>query len=98
MPQVLELAHLVQQHRVAQVQVGRGRVEAGLDPQRPALGQARGQFVDLEDFVGAAGDQFKGLAGGVGLGHGGAFQELGGNEGNVTAVEWINVILTFTAK
>ena len=34
--QVLELAHLVEQHGVAQMQVGRGRIEAGLDAQRPA--------------------------------------------------------------
>jgi hypothetical protein len=46
------------------VQVGRGRVEAGLDPQRAAQLQAGGQFLALEDFVAAAGDQVEGVAGG----------------------------------
>jgi len=32
MPQVLELAHLVQDDGVADVDVGRGRVQAQLDP------------------------------------------------------------------
>jgi len=40
-PQVLELAHLVQHDRVAQVQVGRGRVEAELDPQWHAVASDR---------------------------------------------------------
>jgi len=43
------------------LQVGRGRVEAGLDPQRAALLQAGGQFLALEDFVAAAGDQVEGV-------------------------------------
>ena len=34
---VLELAQLLQHDGVAEVDVGRGRVEAELDPQRPAL-------------------------------------------------------------
>ena len=64
MAQVLELAHLVQQHGVADVQVRRGGVEPGLDPQGPAPGfHGRGepgfQLLALEDFVGAAADQFK---------------------------------------
>jgi len=46
-PQVLELPHLVKKHRVADMQVGRGRVETGLDPQRAALAQAGGQFIHL---------------------------------------------------
>ena len=37
MPQLLKLAHLVDQHRVANMQIWRRRVEAGLDDQRPAL-------------------------------------------------------------
>ena len=57
---ILELAHLVQQDRVAKVQVGRGRIETGLDPQRAPerelflelgshqdLGSAAAQFIDL---------------------------------------------------
>ena len=42
MAELLKLPELVQQHRVAEVQVGRGRVEAGLDAQRlAALAGAR---------------------------------------------------------
>ena len=63
MAEVLELPHLVEQHRVAQVQVRRGRVEARLDPQRPAERQPALQLVALEDFVGAAADQFEGMSG-----------------------------------
>ena len=60
--QVLELPHLVEQHGVADVQVRRGRVEAGLDAQRAArLAGGRVQFLALEDLVGAAADQFKGV-------------------------------------
>jgi hypothetical protein len=36
MPEFLELAHLVEQHGVAEMQVGRSRVEAGLDAQAAA--------------------------------------------------------------
>ena len=61
MAKVLELAHLVQQHCVAQVQVGRSGVEAGLDPQRAAFLQARAQILELEDLVGTAADQGKGF-------------------------------------
>jgi hypothetical protein len=39
--QVLQLAHLVEHHRVAQVDVGRGRVQPQLDAQRLAGGSAR---------------------------------------------------------
>ena len=34
MPQILQLAHLVQNHRVTDVNIRRGRIEAELDPQR----------------------------------------------------------------
>ncbi len=61
MAEVLELTHLVQQHRVAQVQVRRGGVEAGLDAQRAAFLQARAQILELEDLVGTAADQGKGF-------------------------------------
>ena len=57
MAEVLELPHLVEQHGVAEVQVGGGRVEAGLDPQRAAELEPGLQFVGLEDLVGAAADQ-----------------------------------------
>jgi hypothetical protein len=54
MPQVLKLAHLIQQYGVTQVQVGRGRVEAGLDAQRPTAFQSLDQLLALDDFVSAA--------------------------------------------
>ena len=38
-PSVLELAQLLEHDRVAEVDVGGGRVEAELDPQRPAFGE-----------------------------------------------------------
>jgi hypothetical protein len=44
-PQVLQLAQLVQHHGVAQVQVGRGRVEAQLDAQRLAALFGTRQFL-----------------------------------------------------
>ena len=40
MPQILELTHLVQHHRVAQVQVRRRGIQTQLDAQRPVLLQA----------------------------------------------------------
>ena len=68
--EVLELPQLVDQHRVAEMQVGRGRIEAGLDPQRTPFLEARFQFFALEQFFAAAGDQGEGLLDG-GFGHGG---------------------------
>ena len=46
MAQILEVLHLAQQDGVAQVQIGRGGVEAGLDAQRrpfwrPATSRSR---------------------------------------------------------
>ena len=38
MPEILKMLHLAQQNRVAQVQVGRGGIEAGLDAKRTAVG------------------------------------------------------------
>ncbi len=55
MAELLELAHLVDEHRVPDVQVGRGRVEAGLDDQRPALPEFGRQSVLGQHLVGAAG-------------------------------------------
>src|SRR3546814_7107899 len=52
--EVLELPHLVEQHGVADVQVRRGRVEAGLDPQRPARLQPCFELLALENLVGTA--------------------------------------------
>ncbi len=50
MPHVLQLAHLVQHHRVAQVDVGRGGVQPQLDAQRHAGGAAAGQLADELGF------------------------------------------------
>ncbi len=52
-PQVLQLAHLVEQHGVAEVQVGRGRVETGLDAQRTPLFELLDQFGFEQQFVAA---------------------------------------------
>ena len=62
---VLELAQLAQDHGVAEVDVGRGRVDPELHPQRPALAQlalerALGQGVD-----GVAGEETGRLARGL---------------------------------
>ena len=54
--QVLELAQLVDQYRVAQVQIRRGGVESGLYPQGPASGEALGELLLDEDLLGAAFD------------------------------------------
>ena len=45
MAQVLQLAHLVEHHRVAEVQVGRGGVHAKLDAQRHTRGLRAGQLL-----------------------------------------------------
>jgi hypothetical protein len=37
MAEILEVAQLVDQHGVAEMQIRRGRVEARLDPQRPTM-------------------------------------------------------------
>ena len=52
---------------MTQVEVGRGQVEASLDPQRTAGGEARFQVFALEDFVRAAGDEVDGV---LVVGHG----------------------------
>ena len=71
MPQILELAHFVEQHGVAKVQIGRSGVKASLDPQRPAAvfhgrGQTRLELFALEDFVTTTGNQLDSL---LQLGH-----------------------------
>ena len=65
--ELLEVAQLADEHRVAEVEVGRGGVEAGLDAQRDAgvagLFEARGEGVGRggcggrDDFGGALGDE-----------------------------------------
>ncbi len=59
MAEVLELPHLVEQHGVAEVQIRRRRIEAGLDAQRAAELQARLELLALDDLVGAAADQIE---------------------------------------
>ena len=54
MAQLLELAHLVEQHRVAQVQIGRSRVEARLDAQRAAAREPLGHLLLDQQLVAAA--------------------------------------------
>jgi len=54
--EVLELAHLVEQHGVAEVQVRRGWIESRLHAQRSAKLEPRFQVFALDDFFGAAGD------------------------------------------
>ena len=36
MPEILQLAHLIEHHRMAKMQIGRGRIEPELDPQMAA--------------------------------------------------------------
>ena len=57
MPQVLELAHLVDDNRVAEVQVRRRRIKTNLYPQGPTQPEALFQFFKLDNFLGATGDQ-----------------------------------------
>ena len=49
MAEILQLAHLVEHDRVADVDVGRGRIEAELDTQRLARGRAASELL-LEFF------------------------------------------------
>ena len=51
MPELLELAHLVQQHGVAQVQVRGGRVEPGLHAQRRATPELLDEVRGGEHFA-----------------------------------------------
>ena len=57
MTEFLEMPQLVDQHRVPEVQVGRRRIEAGLDPKRPSRLDLFGQFGLNQQFVGTALDQ-----------------------------------------
>ena len=52
--QVLQLAQLVELHRMAEVQVGPRRVEAFLDPQRLAAGELGDELALDQQFVCAA--------------------------------------------
>ncbi len=54
MPQVLELAHLVNEYGVAQMKVRRGGVEARLDPERSIQFELIDEILLHEDLVNAA--------------------------------------------
>ena len=45
MPGVLKLAQLAQHHRMAEMDVGRRRVDPQLDAKRPRLGRGAGELV-----------------------------------------------------
>ena len=59
MAEVLQLAQLVDQHRVTEVQVRRGRIEARLDAQRFTRLQSVDQFGLDQQFFAAAFDDFE---------------------------------------
>jgi hypothetical protein len=54
MPELLQLAELVEQHRVTEVEVGSRRVEARLDAKRDALRKPRHELRLDQQLVGAA--------------------------------------------
>ena len=54
MTQILQLAHLIQQHRMPQMQIGRGRIEARFDAQRACLRQLFDQLGFYEQLIGSA--------------------------------------------
>ncbi len=54
MPEVLHLAHLVEDDRVPEVDVGGGRVEAQLDAQGLATGELVGDLGLDQELVGPA--------------------------------------------
>lgn len=58
-PEILELAQLVEQDGMPEMQIRRRRIEARLDPQRTAEGQLPAKRIFEEDFVGPALDQRK---------------------------------------
>jgi len=55
-PELLELAHLVDEHRVPKMQIGRSRIEPRLDAQRLAALELLDQFGFDEQLGGAASD------------------------------------------
>src|SRR5258705_13829363 len=54
MAEILELFHFLDQHRVTQMEIGRGRIEAGFDSQGPAFFELRSEFLFRQNFHGAA--------------------------------------------
>ncbi len=59
MPEILQLAHLVEQHGVSQVQVGRGGIEARLDAQRATQLELFDQFGFEQQLFAATFDLIK---------------------------------------
>ncbi len=59
MAQLLESAQLVDQHGMAEMQIRRGGIETGLDPQRLAALELVDQFALDQDFLGAPFDSFQ---------------------------------------
>ncbi len=59
MAELLKLLHLLDQHRVTQVQIRRGRIEPGFDAQRPAPLELGDQFFFRQNLDGAALDDFE---------------------------------------
>src|SRR5690606_15179635 len=57
MPQLLELTQLVDQHSVAEMEIGSSRIKAGFHPQRGAALELRPQLGLHQDFVRPALDQ-----------------------------------------
>jgi len=55
-PELLELAHLVDEHRVSEMQVGRRRIEARLDTQRLATRELAGELRLDQQFLCTAGN------------------------------------------
>ncbi len=53
--EVLEVLHLADEHRVAEVQIGRGRVEADLHDQGSAEGEPGAKVVQPDDVHAALG-------------------------------------------
>jgi hypothetical protein len=62
-PQVLELAHLVEQDSVAQMQIGSGRIETGFDTQHSTCPQFGRKFFFDQQFIAAARRRMKRIFG-----------------------------------
>jgi len=84
---VLELAHLVEQHGVADVQVGRGRIEARLDPQWPADAQSGFQLLLFQYFLCAPMNQRQRV---LQIGHGSGSGNSGAGTCRPLVKVWLN--------
>ena len=77
MTEVLQLSQLVELDRVAEVEVGPGRIEAFLDPQRLAAGELLRELGLDQELVGAAAEDRELVLDVDGHGFGGAFFRTG---------------------